>query len=177
MDKSTKKMDKSTKKMDKVTELFFEYPEETFTVREIAKRSSVSKSSVQGYLSSLRKSGIVATQTRANVSSLWFRTKKTHYYIEKLVQSGLIGYLIQKLQPEAIILFGSFRRGDSTKESDIDLFVLTHTPKPLDLAAYEKYLKHKIDLHSHKRLSELHGPLLNNVVNGIKLYGSFEVVQ
>jgi predicted nucleotidyltransferase len=106
---------------------------------------------------------------------LRFKTKKIHFFVEKIVESGLINELIQELNPSCIILFGSFRKGDSTSESDIDLFIETPLSKKIDLKKYTKILRHPVDLFIEKDLHTLQPPLVNNIVNGIKLYGSFTV--
>lgn len=45
----------------------------------------------------------------------------------------LIGYITQKIvraiQPQKIILFGSYARGDFTQESDLDLFIIDDSPE------------------------------------------------
>lgn len=50
------------------------------------------------------------------------------------IDAQLIDYVVSKIareiQPEKIILFGSQARGDSTPESDLDLFVIKDTPNP-----------------------------------------------
>ncbi|MEW6381254.1 MAG: nucleotidyltransferase domain-containing protein [bacterium] len=47
--------------------------------------------------------------------------------IEKITPE-LIDYIVQKIvreiQPEKIILFGSYARGDFNRESDLDLFII-----------------------------------------------------
>jgi len=45
-DKRTKKMDKRTKKMDRFYELVYEYPKKAVPIREIAKKTGLSKSTV-----------------------------------------------------------------------------------------------------------------------------------
>jgi len=105
------------------------------------------------------------------LENLFFKTKKTNYFIEEIVKSGLIDYLINSLNPSCIILFGSIRKGESNKESDVDLFVETSIKKDLDLKQYERKLKHKVQLFVENKISNLQPNLLNNVINGIKIYG------
>lgn len=160
--------------MDKILELFYEYPQQSFTVRELAKRTKIPKSTVQKYLRELKKNGLVDEENKVN-PSLLFKTKKINYYVEKIVESGLIDDLIQALNPSCIILFGSIRKGDSTHESDIDLLVESSLKKGINLDKYEKYLNHKIQLFIENDIHTLSPQLFNNVINGIKLYGSFTV--
>ena len=160
--------------MDRIRELFFEHPAKKFTVREITRKTRIPKSTVKNYLDILKSDGMVTKDNQSENSSL-FKIKKTNYYVEKLVETELIDYLADKLIPEAIILFGSVRKGESIKNSDIDLFIITHSKKEVNLTKFEKKLKHKVELHVETSLSKLSPTLLNNVVNGIKIYGSFRV--
>ena len=159
---------------DRILKVFYEYPEKGFTVRKISEITGVPRATVQKYLSDLKKQGIVTKNNMAK-GNLLFKTKKTCYFIEKIVFSGLVDELVSKLNPSCIILFGSFRKGDSAKESDIDLFVESSIKKEPDLRNYEKVLGHKIQLFLETDIKNLQPKLLNNVVNGIKLYGAFKV--
>ena len=108
-----------TEKLDKILELFYEHPRTKFTIREIAKKTKIPKSTVQKYIERLKKKELITKENQATPSPL-FKIKKINYFIEKIAASGLLEELIQQLNPSCIILFGSFRKGDSEKESDID---------------------------------------------------------
>jgi predicted nucleotidyltransferase len=104
-----------------------------------------------------------------------FRIKKINYYVEEIVKVGLIKYLVEELNPSCIILFGSFRKGDSVKESDIDLFVESSIKKDLNLKKFESKLGHKVDLFVENKISNIQENLFNNLINGIKLYGNLKI--
>ncbi|MBI2135551.1 nucleotidyltransferase domain-containing protein [Candidatus Woesearchaeota archaeon] len=156
--------------MDKIAGLLYEYPEKEFTIREISKNIKIPKSTVQKYLSDLKEKGLADNRNKASNSAL-FRVKKTNYYIEKIFESGLIEYLEKILRPSCIILFGSFRKGESDKDSDIDIFVETVEKKKVNLELFEKKLKHKIDLFIEKDINDSPQNLKLNIINGIKLAG------
>lgn len=161
-------------KLENVLKVFYENPEKSFTVREISEMARIPRASAHNYLLLLKKKGMVTDDNRAE-SSLLFKIKKTNHYIEKIAESGLLEYIVKELNPSCILLFGSIRKGDSVKESDIDLFVESPVKKPLNLRAFEKKLGHKIQLFIEPSIRKLHSNLFNNVVNGIKLYGSFSI--
>jgi len=46
--------------------------------------------------------------------------------IQKLVQ-----IIVRRFKPEKIILFGSYAKGKSKKESDIDLFIIVDSNRPI----------------------------------------------
>ncbi len=160
--------------LDKIMGEFYEHPQERFSVRAIAKKTIIPISTVQSYLKELKKQGLIS-QDNQSPESMLFKTKKINYHIEKIVKSGLLDYLTRELNPSCIILFGSIRKGDSNYESDIDIFVETVTKKELILEKFEKILKHKIQLFEEQDINKLPPRLLNNVINGIKMYGSFQI--
>ncbi len=170
-------MGQATEKRDKekeVMRVFFESPAKRFTIRELEKISKIPRTTVHKYLSMFKKIGLVDEDNMA-IDSLLFRTKKINYFMEEIVKSGLVDYLIENLNPSCIILFGSIRKGDSVGESDIDIFVESFVKKRLDLKKFEKKLKHKIQLFVESDINNLQDNLKINVYNGIKLYGNFRI--
>jgi len=159
---------------EKILEIYFENPDKDFTIREISKLAGLPRSTVHKYLLNLKKQNIISEDNRP-IDNLLFKTKKTNYFISNIISSGLVDEIIDKLNPSCIILFGSIRKGDSNKESDIDLFVETSLKKEIDFSIYEKKLNHKIQIFTENNIHKLQDNLFNNIVNGIKLYGSFKI--
>ena len=158
-----------SEKLDKIMECMYEYPGKDFTIRELEKKIKIPRATVSEYLKKMGKTGLL------NKDSLFFKIKKTNYFIERIVASGLVEHIVNEMNPSCIILFGSVRKGESNRESDIDLFVETHLKKKLVLDKYEKKLGHKISLFVEKSINDFPENLFNNVVNGIKLWGSFKI--
>ena len=155
---------------EKILEVFYENPDVVFTVRKIERKTKLPRSTVHKYLVRLKKKNFITKENRAGESRL-FKIKKTNFFVEKLELSGLIDELLNTLNPSCIILFGSIQKGESNKDSDIDLFVESALKKEISLSKYENRLKHKIQLFVESDINKLQLNLLNNVVNGIKLYG------
>lgn len=42
----------------------------------------------------------------------------------------IINQIVEKYQPEKVILYGSFAHGNPHKDSDVDLFIIKKTKKP-----------------------------------------------
>ena len=160
--------------MDKILDIFFEFPDKKFTIRGIAKAAKMPKSTVQNYLTKLKSEGLVTKENQASNTRL-FKIKKINHFIEKIYASGLIGHLNNIFVPSCIILFGSFRKGDSVKESDIDIFIETTKKLDPDLSKFEEKLKHKVQIFKETDINKLPTKLFNNIVNGIKLEGFFKV--
>lgn len=153
---------------EEILGVYFENPGKEFTIREISSLAKVPRATVHKKLKELK-------QEKYFEDKLFFKVKKCNYYIEQIFSVGLINYLVKNLNPSCIILFGSFRKGESDKNSDIDIFVESSIKKEINLSGFEKKLKHKIDLFVKSNISNLQENLFNNVVNGIKLYGSLSV--
>ncbi|MBI2669308.1 winged helix-turn-helix transcriptional regulator [Candidatus Woesearchaeota archaeon] len=161
-------------KKDGLLEFFYVNPLGRFTVRELAAKTGLSRSTVQYQLQKLKVENIVSKNNQW-IDNWHNRFQKTNYYIKRMADTGLIDYLEKELAASAIILFGSFRKGESVKESDIDFFVECAREKKLDLTMFERSLGHKIQLFTKPKITKLPTHLLNNVVNGIKLQGYFTI--
>jgi predicted nucleotidyltransferase len=155
---------------EKILRVYFEEPNIDFTVRKLSSKTKIAKSTVQRTLSELKKENLISKGNEI-VESNFFKITKVNYYVKKIVESGLLDYLINELNPSLIVLFGSIRKGDSVKSSDLDIFVESFINKTLKLEKFERRLGHKIDLFVENDLDNLHQNLKENVVNGIKLYG------
>lgn len=158
----------------KILELFYENPNRRFTLREISKITKIPRATVHRVVNSLKKQNLIEKGNKAH-EDLLFKTKKINFFIEKIVSSGLVEEIVNKLNPSCIILFGSFRKGESIRESDIDLFVESQVKKEINLASFEKKFGHKIQMFIEPDINKIQKNLLNNILNGIKLYGSFSI--
>lgn len=159
---------------NKILSFFYEYPNDSFTIRKISKSIDIPKATVHKYIVKLKSEELILEDNSAS-NSFYFKTKKINYFIEKIVCSGIIDYLIKKYNPSCIILFGSIRKGESVKESDIDIFIESALSPKINLLKYEKYLDHKIDVFVQSDINKLPVHLFNNIVNGIGLYGNFKI--
>lgn len=173
--------------MDDIMEIFVENPEKEFHVRELAKLTDSSPTTVSKHCHNLKRKGLLLSRKmsnhllfRANTDNVNFKSFKREYNLRKLVASGLVEFLEEELNnPEAIILFGSFAKGEDIPASDIDIFVVAPTKKTVRTDNFEKKLKHKIQLflHSRKEIETMKAKnkeLLNNLVNGTVVYGFWE---
>jgi len=161
----------------KIMELFFEEPSKNFQIRGIGRLTKIAVTSVKNYLKELQKDRLVKKDKEtlypsyvANQQNSLFKIYKQQSIIFKLYSSGLIGFLEDETHPRCIILFGSARKGEYNKDSDIDIFIHANE-KSIKLTKFEKILKHKINLFFEENINELSNELFNNIINGIKLSG------
>ncbi len=173
----SKKVGQLSKKVgleDKMIHYFYEHPSLSLTVRELSRVTKVRRSSVQVYLKKFKKQGLISPENKW-VDSWQNRWRKSHYFQQKIIESGLVDYLEQELAASVIILFGSVAKGEYVRESDIDIFVECGRIKELDLTRFEKKLGYPIQLFMKHKLRQLPADLLRNVINGVKLKGYIDL--
>ena len=167
-----------------IKEYFFINPTAKLRVREIERTLKLPLPSVIRYCKELDQENILTISKIGNVNfytssrSETYLLEKRLFNIKQLYESGLINCLKIELSNPAIILFGSFAKGEDTEESDIDLYIETPSKKQVKLEKFEKLLKRKIQTFRHKSLGSLSNVnLANNIVNGVLLNGFVEVFK
>ena len=161
----------------KIEELFFENPSKYFYLREVSKSAKVPKTTVQRILIELKEDNFIIKikdkpypKYVANTENFYYKYYKKNNIIKNLYKSSLIEYLVKELNPKTIILFGSCAKGEYDGKSDIDIFIELKEDK-IEIARYERILKHKINIFFDEKISNLSKELFNNIINGEKLYG------
>ena len=92
-----------------------------------------------------------------------------------IYETGLADFLEKEFAGAAIILFGSYPRGEDIINSDIDIAVIGRKDKTLDLTKYEKELERQININFYDSFKNIHKNLKENLCNGIILAGSVEL--
>ena len=167
----------------KVMKLFFNSPEKKFHIREIARLTGLSAPGVLKILKKLKEEsllesekGKVVENVKASRSEKFFWLKRSYNMIS-LFESGLIGFLKDKYEePEAIVVFGSYSRGEDTSESDVDIAIVTKKEAQMDLEGFEKYLRRKISIYEIQ-VDSSEKEFLNNLANGTVVYGFLRALQ
>jgi len=138
--------------------------------------------SVISHVKRLEREGLIKKEKRGVYESYisekngMFTIYKRNDILLRLHESGLVDFLADEFMPDAIVLFGSCARGEDIETSDVDLLVVAKE-KEIDLKKYEAALKRKISLHFESKISEIPKELLNNIANGIVVYGYLTVLQ
>ena len=89
--------------------------------------------------------------------------------------ASLVFYEIEnKTNPDVIVLYGSASKGEDVEDSDLDLFIIAKE-KPINLERFEKELNRKIHIIFENSLKRVSKEFLNNLINGIVLYGYLKV--
>lgn len=167
----------------KLLKVFLFNPEESFRLRELGRLSEISPPSVSAYLKEFEKEElIVAYEKRgipyykSNMGSELLSNYKKLAILYELNDSGLIDYLWDKTAPEAIILYGSFAKGEFTSNSDVDLFIIGKERK-LNLDKFEEKIGAKLHLIFEEFPKNIPKNLKNNLCNGVVLKGYFKVFK
>ena len=170
--------------MWKVLEIFFISPNKENYLMDISRSVGLAHTSVKDNLSKLVKMGLINEAIlkkgerkfpvyKADVGSSQFKRHKIIYNLTALFESGLVDFLVKKLAPNTILVFGSYRRGEDSEDSDIDLFVEAVEEK-INLSSFEKNLRRRIQLHFKENFTKYPKELKNNIINGIVLHGFLE---
>ncbi len=85
-----------------------------------------------------------------------------------------IDEIVDRIRPNTIVLFGSAAKGEDTEKSDIDIFIQAQK-KSFEFDRIEKRLNRKINLIFEPEIKKINKEFLNNLANGITLYGSLKV--
>lgn len=165
----------------KLLKVFLDSPTDSFRLRELSRLSSISPVSVMNYLKEFIREGLIKKYQKRGVpfyqaerdnEDFVFYKKLSIFY--ELKESGLIDFLWDKLYPDAIILYGSYVKGESIESSDIDIFIVGKKRK-ISLSAFEKILGKEIHLMFEENPKKIQKKLKSNLVNGIVLKGYFNV--
>lgn len=172
---------------DKLHAWFFAFPEEEFSLNEIAEKLEIAKTSAHLIISQLVTDRFLIVsklgklwRIKANQEHPWFTTRKIPFNLRIVYESGIIAWVEREVpSARAIILFGSYRKGDDLKTSDLDIAVEISEEKKLDIwkaiierLGYRENIKVNIHLFSRKRIDI---NLFANIANGIVLKGFLEV--
>lgn len=168
----------------RILRLFFEGPNERLHLREVARRTGLSATGAMKILSALYEEGLVekertavAVVYRGNYDNEDFIALKRSLNLYSLYSSSLVSALLDFYKtPECIVLFGSYAKGEDTRESDIDIAIMTGIKNYPRLEIYGSDLKRKISLHLIENTKNEAKDFINSLANGIVLYGYLEVV-
>jgi predicted nucleotidyltransferase len=163
---------------EKVLDIFLDDPLEKFHLREIARMTGLNPNTVLNITGKLVDEGLLLKEKKrhivefsANFDNKEFRIFKKIRNLFKVYGSGVVEFLNDKFDAEAIVLIGSYSRGEDIGESDIDIVVISKKDyNGLNLNNFEKRLGRKIHpiiVYYNKISNEFY----TNLINGIILEG------
>ena len=167
---------------------FFCFPDKEFSLNEISNSLNISKTTANKVIKELKNEGFLSIEVlgkiwriSSNRYHFYNFSRKISYNLMMLYNSGIIEEIKKSVgNPRAIILFGSYRKGDDNEKSDIDIAVEVlgnKEPRIIEFGVIDKFLYRKnvvINLHIFSR-NKVDLNLFSNIANGIILDGFLEV--
>ena len=167
-----------------IKEYFFISPTAKLRVREIERTLKLPLPSVIRYCKEAEKEDVLKIVKIGSVNfytasrSEKYLLAKKLYNMRQLYESGLIESLKIELSNPAIVLFGSYAKGEDTENSDIDLYIETPSKKQVNIEKFKKLLNRDIQLFQYENIKDIKNlNLANNIINGITLNGYIEVFK
>lgn len=181
-------MNKSREAELKMVYWFFAYPELKITLSDLSSELGIAKATANRIVKKLVKNDFLilekigkAWRICSNKSHPLNRTLKISYNLSLVYSVDLISKIYLKIgHPKAIILFGSYRKGDDNEKSDLDIAVEVagnqeHKVIHLeDLKEFGYRRNVPVQVHVFSR-SKVDINLFANIANGIVLDGFLEV--
>lgn len=149
-------------------------------MRGLAKALHVSPTAISKSLDDLEKESFILIDRsktmnlfliELNRDNTMVRDLKKIENLKILYESELVSKLHNTFEGCAVILFGSYSRGEDTVLSDIDIAVVGSKETTINLVSYEKLLERKIIINYYTCWKEINKHLKDNILNGIVLSG------
>jgi len=173
---------------NKIAEVLFKYPEKEFSMSDLAKEAGVAKANIGNILEEFKEAGLINIEKlskiwriKANQTNWFYVRSKIVYNLNFAYKSGLVEFLTDYFKnPRAIILFGSFRKGEDLSTSDIDIAIESDEAKEYriiglrEFSEFERIIGRRVQIHLFNR-KDIDINIFNNIANGILLWGFLEV--
>ncbi len=173
---------------EKILQWFFSFPEVKIGLNDLSSELKVSKTTAKRIVLELIDAGLLTKDIFGNVWQISFNPRyrdvvlqKIPYNLRMIYASGILEVIHDQFpNPLAIILFGSYRKGDDTEKSDIDIAVEVSGKGTFELVqlgvipqlGYRQHVP--VNLHIFSR-DKIDPNLFANIANGIVLEGFLEV--
>jgi len=173
---------------NKIIEVLFRYPEKEFSLSDLAREAKVAKANISKILEEFQEAELISIEKlskiwriKANQTNWLYVRSKIVYNLSFVYKSGLVEFLVDYFKnPKAIVLFGSFRKGEDLSNSDIDIAIELYDAKEYhimglrELVEFEQIIGRRIQIHLFSR-ENIDTGIFNNIANGILLWGFLEV--
>ena len=172
----------------KILYWFFSFPNKEIGLSELAKELKISKTTANKKINRLVKEGFLKKEIigkswrlSCNTNHIYNKSRKISYNLSMVYESGIVDEIIKRFNnAKAIILFGSYRKGDDNEKSDIDLAVETLNENGTRIEEFVIIKKFgyrkdvKVNLYIFVR-DKVNTNLFSNISNGIVINGFLEV--
>ena len=172
----------------KVLIWFFSFPSREIGLNDLSHAVKISKTSAKEIVNKLEAEGFLKKevigrtwQISCDQNHAYNSSKKIAFNLAMIYESGILEKIKDIIPSQrAIILFGSYRKGDDDENSDIDIAVEVLDDKEVRIIelgiipqiGYRKNIKVNLHLFSRNKVDI---NLFANIANGIVLQGFLEV--
>ena len=156
--------------------MFFREPTSAHFMREIGKKINLAPTSVRNNIKEMERADLIKIKelkpfngfsaNRDNEQFLFYKKVYNFYTLY-----GLKKKLIESFHPKAIIVFGSYSRGEDIETSDIDVLIISKVKKEINLEKFEKEIMREINILVVDNLNKLDEKIQKKIRNGFMLYG------
>ncbi|MEA3378370.1 MAG: nucleotidyltransferase domain-containing protein, partial [Nanoarchaeota archaeon] len=137
-----------------IMKIFLEEPTREFNVREVARILKISPATASKKLKNLMEKELLKERKerlynlyKADIENEYYKDVKIFYNVRKIKNYGLVNSLNKFYLMPNIILFGSCAWGMDTKDSDMDLLIISEKKKEFPyLKKFEKRLNRRLHL-------------------------------
>ncbi len=166
---------------------FFAYPGKGVGLNDLSRAVNVSKTSVKNAVMMLQDEGFLTIEIlgkiwwiRANPTHPYLLTRKMPYHLQLIYESGVLEEVRKNVpNPRAVVLFGSYRKGEDTERSDVDIAAEVVGDNEMEVRkigmlklGFRDNISVNLHIFSRKKIDI---NLFANVSNGIVLEGFLEV--
>lgn len=166
---------------------FFSYPDKESGLNDLSEALKISKTTAKRVVLQLVDEGFLSREILGKIWRIscipnhpYNFTRKISYNLAHLYESAILKAIHDIIKnPKAVILFGSYRKGDDNEKSDIDIAVEVagdEDIKMLELGILPEFGYRKnvlVNLYIFSR-NKVDLNLFSNIVNGIVLEGFLE---
>ncbi|TAN44050.1 MAG: hypothetical protein EPN22_08360 [Nitrospirae bacterium] len=174
----------------KVLSLFMDNPYEKHYLREAARRLKISPMTLKRSLDFLVKNKLIAKETSknqilysANMQNPAFRHIKISRSLSMFMKKGAVEFIKEKITGvSSIVLYGSYAKGEETKDSDVDIIAITPVKKKISsdisvLLGKDVNLSLFSPAEWSRQAKTNRAFYLDVITEGIVLYGTRPVIE
>jgi predicted nucleotidyltransferase len=161
-------------------EIFFKFPEKNFHLRELSRMVKLSLPAIKKITSRLEKEKLLILKKEKMFINVYASRNEKFVWLKRSYNLNSLFDLTNYLnnfyeEPEAIVLFGSYSKGEDISKSDVDIAIITNSKKEIDLSKFEKKLARHINLMEID-LKKTEKQFKNSLANGVVLNGGLRIV-
>ena len=172
---------------DKIIAWFFAYPNKEFSLSDISNQLEISKSAASKITTHLKEEDFLTVDVlgkiwriKANQDHGYFKSKKIPQNLMHILESNILKKIKEKYPNyRAIVLFGSYRKGEDLPQSDLDIAIEVLGNQKLEietLSIVKLGYREKVNVNIHLfSRNNIDLNLFNSIANGIVLEGFLEV--